>query len=71
MEKRKYTVTQIAAMCGMTRDGIHKALRRGKFPHAKKVKQLDGQYMYEIPRHDVREYLLFEHDISLAEKEVE
>ncbi len=70
MARQKYfTVSQVAAMCGKTRAAIHKARRRGKFPHAKKVKQLSGQLEWRIPRCDVREYLLFEHDIDLKEVE--
>ena len=72
MERQKYfTVSQVAAMCGKTRGAIHKAVKRRKFPHAKKVKQLSGQLEWRIPRCDVREYLLFEHDIDLKEVENE
>lgn len=69
MSGKLFTAKQVAALCGMTKDGIHKARRRSKFPNTKRVEQLDGSIEYHFTRHDVREFLLFEHDISLEEVE--
>ena len=66
---RYYTAKQVAALCGMTRDGVHKARRRGKFPHTKPVTKVDGTIWHRFTRHDVREFLLFEKGIELEEVE--
>lgn len=63
--QRHFTATEVADLCDMTRDGIHKA-RRKQFPNVKKD-VFSG--MYKFPRGDVREYLLTEHGIVLEEAE--
>jgi hypothetical protein len=69
MKQKYFTASQVAAMCGMTPDGVRKARQRGKFPHAKKIKNVDGIVWYRLTRHDVREFLLFEKDVALEEVE--
>ena len=66
---RFYTVAQVAKLCGMTRDGVHKARRRGLFPSATQQTNLDGTMYYRITREDVRDYLLLEKNINLEEVE--
>lgn len=66
---KRYTAKQVAKFASMTKDGIHKARRRGKFPNTKLVTLPDGRIEYHFTRHDVREFLLFERNVDLAEVE--
>jgi len=69
MKQKYFTASQVARFCSMTPDGVRKARQRGKFPHAKKIKNVDGTVWFRLPRCDVKDYLLFEHDVSLEEVE--
>jgi len=66
MAAKKFKVSQVAILCSVTTDAIHQARRRGAFPHVK-FNEFSG--MYEIPRNDVREYLLTNHGMILEEAE--
>lgn len=66
MKQKRFTIAQVAELCGRTKDAIQQARRRGKFPH---VKFNRLHKAYEIPRGDVREYLFIAHGIILQEAE--
>ena len=69
MAGKTFRTSEVAHMAGMTKDGVHKARKRGKFPHTKTVTLYGGATEYRYTRHDVNEFLWVEKSIKLAEVE--
>lgn len=64
-KRRNFTATQVAELAGCTRQAIHKARRKGRFPHVSRDRFSN---IYKFTRADVKEFLL-RRGICLSEVE--